>query len=139
MKVTPEALEVLNQLRDEVAANARNKGFRDQMKADMTDAQWEGPLGRLVRAATYTANQHGEASEFWEAFRAGKLDQPCDKAEKMAALGLPMLTAAEEEIADELIRVLDKAESHGVNVAKAVAVKHLYNTSRPHLHGNKMA
>lgn len=136
---TPADLAILNRLRDQVARNADNKGFRAQMKKDMTDAQWEGELGRLVRASVYTANQHGEASEFWEAFRKGGLDQPCDKAEKMAALGLPMLTNAEEEISDEIIRALDKAEAHNVDVAKAVAVKIAYNATRPMLHGNKKA
>jgi len=139
MDLTPEGLALLNDLRDHVAQNAKNKGFRDQMKADMTDAQWEGPLGHLVRAAVYTSNQHGEASEFWEAFRKGSLNKTCDKAEKMAAMGLPALTNAEEEIADEIIRALDKAEAHGVDVAKAVAVKAAYNSGRPLLHGGKLA
>jgi len=139
MELTPDALQLLNTLRDHIAENAKNKGFRDQMKKDLTDAQWEGPLGQLIRAATFTANQHGEASEFWEAFRNGTLNNPCDKAEKMAALGLPPLTNGEEEIADELIRILDKAEAHGVDVAKAVAVKMAYNSGRAKLHGGKLA
>jgi len=139
MDLSPQNLSVLNTIRDAVAANADAKGFRDQMKKDLTEEQWKGPLGQLVRAAVYTANQHGEASEFWEAFRKGKLDEPCDKAEKMVAMGLPSLTNAEEEIADEIIRALDKAQAHGVDVAKAVAVKHAYNTGRPMLHGGKLA
>jgi hypothetical protein len=57
----------------------------------------------------------------------------------MEALGLPGLTYAEEEIADEIIRALDKAEAFGVDVAKAIAVKMAYNTSRPLLHGGKKA
>lgn len=137
--VTPESLAVLNALRDLVAENAKTKGFRDQMRKGLTDEQWAGPIGQTIRAAVYTANQHGEASEFWEAFRDGKLQAPCDKSEKMEALGFPGLTNAEEEIADEIIRVLDKAESHGVNVAKAVAVKFQYNATRPALHGGKKA
>lgn len=136
---SPEDLALLNQLRDAIAQNATKKGFRDQLRQDMTDEQWAGPLGQLVRAATYTANQHGEASEFWEAFRAGKLDQPCDKAAKMVEKGLPALTGAEEEIADEIIRALDKADSFGVDVAKAISVKMAYNSGRPHLHGGKNA
>ena len=137
--VTPESLAVLNALRDLVAENAKTKGFRAQMRGDLTDEQWAGPIGRALRAAVYTANQHGEASEFWEAFRDDKLQAPCDKSEKMEALGLPGLSNAEEEIADEIIRVLDKAEAHGVNVAKAVAVEFQYNATRPALHGGKKA
>lgn len=139
MELTPEGFALLNEIRDCVALNAKNKGFRDQMRKDMTDAQWEGPLGQLVRAAVYTSNQHGEASEFWEAFRAGTLDKPCDKSAKMTAMGLSALTSAEEEVADEIIRALDKAEAHGVDVAKAVAVKIAYNAGRPMLHGGKHA
>lgn len=139
MLISPEALAILNDIRDHVTQNAKDKGFRDQMRQGLTDEQWEGPVGRMLRAAVFTANQHGEASEFWEAFRGNKLEAPCDKAPKMEALGLPALTNAEEEIADEIIRALDKAEAHGVDVAKAVATKILYNASRPHLHGGKSA
>lgn len=139
MEMTPADLAVLTTLRDLVAQNAIDKGFREAMKMGMTDDQWNGALGELVRAATYTSNQIGESIEFWEAFRAGKLDQPCDKGHKMEAAGLPVLTNAEEEIADEIIRALDKAHAFGVDVARAVAVKHAYNRTRPHLHGNKRA
>jgi NTP pyrophosphatase (non-canonical NTP hydrolase) len=139
MKITPENLAVFNVVRDAVAQNAQDKGFRDQMREGLTDEQWNGPVGAVLRAAIYTSNQHGEASEFWEAFRAGTLDKPCDKAHKMEALGLPALTSAEEEIADEIIRALDKAHAHNVDVAKAVATKFHYNASREPLHGGKKA
>lgn len=140
---SPQDLQFLNDLRDAVGKNAEDHGFRDQYRKLMTEEQWNGQLGALVRAAVYTSNQHGEASEFWEAFRAGKLDKVCDKAEKMEKLGLPALTSAEEEIADEIIRVLDKADGHNatekVDVAKAVSAKMAYNASRPFLHGGKLA
>ncbi len=134
-----QELSFLDIVRDRVAKNAEVHGFRDQYRKLMTPEQWEGPLGQLVRAAVFTANQHGEASEFWEAFRKGILGAPCDKTAKMEQLGLPGITNAEEEIADEIIRALDKAEAHGVNVAKAIAVKMAYNASRDFLHGGKRA
>ncbi len=136
---SPDELSILNDLAQAVALNADRKGFRDAMKNLMTPEQWEGELGELVRAAVYTSNQHGEASEFWEAFRKGALYTPCDKATKMEALGLPPLNGAEEEVADEIIRALDKAQAHKVDVAKAVSVKMAYNATRPILHGNKKA
>ncbi len=139
MPLTAEDLAVLNTLRDLIAKNATDKGFRAKMREDMTEEQWEGPLGALVRAAVFTANQHGETSEFWEAFRHGILNKPCDKASMMAAIGLPTLTNAEEEIADEIIRALDKAEAHGVDVAKAVHTKFMFNAGRSYLHGGKKA
>lgn len=139
MPPTYDELTFLNTLRDAVTANATAKGFRDQMYEGLTPEQIEGPVGHKLAAAIFTANQHGESSEFWEAFRAGTLHEPCNKAVKMEALGLPGLTCAEEEIADELIRVLDKAEAFGVDVAKAVSSKMAYNASRPALHGGKKA
>lgn len=87
----------------------------------------------------FTANLHGEVSELWEAFRAGILDKPCDKAAKMEALGLPGLTNKEEEVADVIIRALDTARMLDIDVVRAVVVKHLYNTTRPIKHGGKKA
>ena len=134
-----EDFNFFNKIRDFVAQNAKDKGFRAQMAEGLTPEQWEGPVGDRLRAAIFTSNQHGEASEFWEAFRNGKLNHLCDKAEKMMVLGLDPLTYAEEEIADEIIRVLDKAEQFRVDVAKAVYNKAMYNASRPALHGGKKA
>lgn len=131
--------DILNTIRDACAGYAKDAGFREQMFAGLTEEQRNGPIGQLLKAAVFTANQHGESSEFWEAFRGGKLNKDCDKAEKMAALGLPALTCAEEEIADEMIRLMDKAEIHGVDVAKAVHTKMMYNRTRPKLHGGKSA
>ncbi len=89
--------------------------------------------------AVFDVNLHGEVSELWEAFRDGRINARCDKAEKMEALGLPALTCAEEEIADIIIRALDTANALGVDVRRAIAVKHAYNTTRPILHGGKLA
>ena len=136
---SPEQLSIFNVVRDAIVVNNTKKGFRDQLREGLTDEQWNGQIGAVIRAAVMTSNQHGEASEFWEAFRTGKLNSPCDKAAKMEALGLPVLTSAEEEIADEIIRAFDKAQAHGVDVAKAVAVKMAYNATRPHLHGGRAA
>jgi NTP pyrophosphatase (non-canonical NTP hydrolase) len=57
----------------------------------------------------------------------------------MRSLGLPALTSAEEELADIIIRTLDTAASMNINIAKALAVKHAYNVSRPYKHGGKKA
>ena len=139
MELSAQSLSILNDLRDLVVENSKKKGFRDALRYDLTDEQWAGPIGQLIRASVMTANQHTETSEFWEAYRNGALHEPCDKAAKMEAMGLPALTNAEEEIADEIIRALDKAEAHGVDVAKAVAIKAAYNSGRPFLHGGKKA
>ena len=113
---------------ESVANNTVAKGFREL----------DPPLTREI-VSTFTSNLHGEVSELWEAYRAGKLSEPCDKAEKMKAMGLVPLTYAEEEIADIIIRALDTANAIGVDVRIALAVKHLYNTTRERLHGGKKA
>ena len=129
----------LNTLRDFVVENSTKKGFRDKLFEGLTESQRLGSIGRLIKAAVMTINEVGELMEFWEAFRKGTLDTPCDKAEKMRALGLPVLTNAEEELADSLIRILDRAEAHGVDIERATFVKMVVNSHRPHLHGGKNA
>jgi hypothetical protein len=121
---TAEQLQFLNSVRDDIAANATEKGFRDQMRDGLSDEQWDGKPGQLIRAAVFSMNQVGEQSEFWEAFRAGTLDAPCDKAHKMEALGLPGLTCAEEEIADGIIRLFDMAHQFEVDIARAISALH---------------
>lgn len=137
MTFTTETLTVLNQLRDHVAENARNHGFKDPPKGIPLEV-WQSPELDVIRAAVYTSNQHSESSEFWEAARKGKLHEPCDKAPAMGRLHLPGLSCAAEEIADEIIRALDKAAEFKVDVAEAVGVKMAYNAQRPRKHGGKL-
>lgn len=100
--------------------------------------------------AKYLMNLHSEVSELWEAWRANKVrDQHgasgidvgdlCDKAVKMHAMDLPMLTCIEEELADILIRTLDTAHAFGVDIDRAVETKMKYNATRAHRHGGKLA
>lgn len=88
---------------------------------------------------TTVANVHGEVSELWEAFRKGELNEPCDKSGKMIELNLVPLTCAEEELADIVIRVMDTSEALGINLGRAIMVKHRYNSTRAFRHGNKKA
>lgn len=80
---------------------------------------------------TLCANLHGEVSELWEAYRNGDIDEQCDKP-------IP-LTCAEEELADIIIRALDCAKQKGINIGRAVRIKHEYNVGRPFRHGGKLA
>lgn len=92
-----------------------------------------------VTVAMMVANLHGEGSELWEAYRAGRLNEECDKADKMRAAGTPVLTCAEEELADIIIRTLDDAYLLGVDIVKALKGKCAFNATRPHRHGGKLA
>lgn len=96
-------------------------------------------LSEPERISNYTANVHGEVSEFWEAHRTGVLDRPCDKAEKMIKAGISPLTCREEEMADKVIRIFDEAGRSNVRLFRAIFLKHAYNATRPWRHGNKKA
>ena len=113
--------EALNTLSQEAYKIAASKGFHDAP----------------VPIAVQIANLHGEVSELWEAHRNHALNEPCDKAEKMRAMGMPVLTCLEEELADIIIRALDTAEDQVVDIAKAVRVKMAYNATRPRMNGGK--
>ncbi len=138
MDFTPDQLEIFNRVRDYVATNAKNKGFKDPPPGIPADV-WNSPALDHVRAAIYTANLHGEQSELWEAARKGKMHAPCDKGEEMQARGLPVLSCIEEELADILIRCLDNAAEFKVDIAKAIAVKMAFNSGRAYQHGGKLA
>jgi NTP pyrophosphatase (non-canonical NTP hydrolase) len=113
----------LNALRDAIHANAVEKGFQDPPQD----------------IATMSLNTIGEILEHWEAFRRRKLNEPCDKTEGMTELFGETLTNEEEEVADALIRILDLAGRFRVDISRAVRIKHGYNRTRSHRHGNKAA
>ena len=100
-----------NYISDQVHRICRNKGFWDveRNKAEMVC---------LI---------HSELSELLEGLRHD--NPPSDK--------IPDFTAAEEELADVVIRVMDFASGFGLDVANAILTKMDYNASRPHKHGKK--
>jgi len=109
----------LNQLRDELHNLAKQKGWYDSPE---TDDQF---ITRFV------ANTHGELSELWEAHRKSILHEPCDKDSS--------LTNLEEEMADIIIRTLDACGRLGVDIERAVHLKHEHNKNRAYRHGGKKA
>lgn len=117
----------LNNLAELCYNEARTKGWHRPW--DLPDARFH------ERVPSFVANLHGEVSELWEAYRNGALWDPCDKAEKM----VEPLTCMEEELADIVIRALDTAVAGSVDIERAVRVKLLYNRTRPHRHGGKVA
>jgi len=112
----------IRQMAAQVHANAKEKGFHPEGEA----------LGDFV--AKTTANIHAETSEFWEAFRNNTLDAHCDKWDKGCHL-----TCAEEELADIVIRAFDTAERLGIDLERAIVLKHSYNQTRAFRHGGKLA
>lgn len=68
---------------------------------------------------------HSEISEANEAFRNGN---PPDK-------DLPDFSAAEIELADAVIRIMDFSRWSGFRLAEAILAKSAFNETRPHKHG----
>ena len=105
------AINVLDALAQEVHDNARRKGFWDGQRND-------GEMIALV---------HSELSELLEALRDGD-----PKSEKIAGF-----SAAEEEAADVVIRMLDLCAGRGWRLGEAVVAKMRYNAGRRYKHGRR--
>ena len=127
LEIEPRYVDAINTVAAIVHQNALVKGFHPPHQSDnqFIDSQ--------------TNNLHDEVSELHEAWREGRFLHPCDKAAKMYGMELRALSCAEEEYADIVIRVLDQCERLGINIGKAIAVKHQYNLSRPERHGGKLS
>jgi hypothetical protein len=73
------------------------------------------------------ALMHSELSEALEGLRHG--NPPSEK--------VPTFTAAEEEMADVVIRLMDMGRRRGWRIGEAIVAKAAYNATRPHKHGGK--
>jgi NTP pyrophosphatase (non-canonical NTP hydrolase) len=133
-RVSTTQIVALNDLADKVHYVAHVKGWHPTEGAG-EDTVYSVPDDVFINTACN--NFHNEASELHESWRNGKLHAPCDKAEKMRAMGLEPLTQLEEETADIIIRALDFSARMGIDIGTAVRVKHEFNMSREHRHGNK--
>lgn len=100
-----------------VHENARAKGFRPSAVIDQ-------PRRNAERLCLI----HSEISEALEAIRAG--NPPDEK--------VPAFSAAEVELADAVIRIMDCGVENGWNIAGAVLAKIKFNRTRPQLHGGKL-
>lgn len=120
---TLDELSSLDAIANAVHRNATAHGFHDLRQSDFDFIAHMG------------MNTHGELSELYDAYRAGKENDLCDKAAKMSDLGLIPLTNKEEELADLVIRALDISRRLRVDIVRAVLVKHRYNITREFKHG----
>lgn len=86
---------------------------------------WDPPA--LNNIGEKLALVHSEVSECLEAFRH----------HNPASEHIPEFTAAEEEVADTIIRLLHIANRFNMRVGEAIVAKIEYNDSRPMKHGGK--
>lgn len=108
----------LNELRDRVHALAVSKGWYEDR--DVSDPNVLGSMLALI---------HSEVSEALEDVR--KTQIALDYEANGKPVGLP------SELADVIIRVLDMCGAMGIDIEKAVEMKHAYNATRTHRHGGK--
>lgn len=77
--------------------------------------------------SVFYANMHSEVSEAWAALAHN--NPPSEK--------IPAFTSEEEELADVMIRILDRAKAKNLRLAEAMLAKNKFNKTRPHRHGGK--
>ena len=117
-------MKTLNQLRDEIHENAKNKGFWDKEREIGT---------RLMLCVS-------ELAEAMEADRKGRVAN-LDKFYKGIAHGDIFETyikdTFEDELADTIIRILDLCGAKGIDIEKHIELKMKYNATRERMHGKK--
>jgi NTP pyrophosphatase (non-canonical NTP hydrolase) len=112
-------MKTIRELQTEIHALAKSKGWYSE-STNALDSTWLGARLALV---------HSEVSEALECVREGKLEAYASGTGKPE--GLP------SELADIIIRVLDLAESVGIDMQSAVEGKHAFNATRLYRHGGK--
>lgn len=110
-------MNTINEIADAIHANAIAHGFHPQ------DESIENFISNQCN------NMHAEITEFWDAWRDGSQYNQCDKP-------IP-LSCSEEELADFVIRALDVSSRLGIDIQRAIEIKHEYNKTRPYKHGKK--
>lgn len=89
---------------------------------------WDTPPSDVDFAISKLCLIHAEVSELVEAIRKDPT-APCPK--------VPEITLQDEEAADIFIRLLDFCAARGIDLGRAVALKHEFNKTRPYRHGKQ--
>jgi NTP pyrophosphatase (non-canonical NTP hydrolase) len=121
-------MKTLNQLRDEIHENAKNKGFWDK----------ERETGTLLMLCV------SELAETMEADRNGLYaDLELIEKDKENFIDFKwsfensIKDTFEDELADTIIRILDLCGAKGIDIEKHIELKMKYNATRERMHGKK--
>lgn len=106
--------------------NADNKGFWDDADGPDRLTKDERAAYRELWDCRQVLLMHSELSEATEAYRKN-LDSD----------HIPGFTGAEEEFADEVLRIMQFAEGRKLRLVEAIIAKMEFNRTRPKKHGGK--
>ena len=127
-----EACQVIKTLQGTVEHVNRKNGWHED-----NDSSSKSKLAHLMLIVT-------EVSEACEAIRNGVPNNDVSKVLEMKPTSefkfrfeSDIKNSEGDELADVLIRVLDYATRHKINLADHVAAKIMYNATRGYKHGNK--
>lgn len=136
-------MKTVNQLRDEIHENAKNKGFWDSPRetgtllmlcvselAEAMEADRKGQYAKIddaefiidsktIREDLDLAVKENDTIKFEDIFRTQVKD------------------TFEDELADTIIRILDLCGAKGIDIEKHIEMKMKYNASRERMHGKK--
>jgi NTP pyrophosphatase (non-canonical NTP hydrolase) len=108
--------------------NSKKKGFHSI--DDMIDALPYDAIPVPLREARQAQRLMLIVSELGEALEAIRHGNPPDNH-------IPKFSGLEAELADAVIRIMDLAETHSLDLAGAIISKMSYNARREKMHGGK--
>jgi hypothetical protein len=119
-----------NEMQASVNKTAHDKGWYDSNLASLVERNGDADMKKELQNledSRLIALIHSEASEALENVRANFA--PDDK--------IPQFSGCEAELADVIIRIMDRAQERGFRVADAIVAKAAFNKTRSYRHGNK--
>ena len=126
--MTNNKFHFLNDLRDEVHANAANKGFHEETHEIGTSLMLiTSELAKALESDR--RNYYAQMGEYSRYITASKNPRTCFE--------LFVKDSVEDELADALIRILDTCGLYDIDIARHVEMKMAYNVGRERLHGKK--
>lgn len=146
-------MKTINQLRDEIHANAKEKGFWDNPRetgtllmlcvSELSEAMEADRSNRYVDLEKYYIYRQNEYL-----FKEKQLNDVkyyprspslirSDEEIDSSAFKLYIKDTFEDELADAILRILDLCGSKGIDIEKHVELKMKYNQTRERMHGKK--